>query len=118
MAITKSGAAAKTTKPAAASEPATIPMLTKDGLIDLVAGKLATTKAAATPAVDAVLEALGSSLVAGKEVRLHNIGTFKQHMAKARTSRNPRTGEPVSVPARREVRFSVSKALKEAVATA
>lgn len=68
--------------------------------------------------VDAVLKAfegaIGRTLASGGEVRIAGFGTFKTSARAARTSRNPRTGEPVQVPARIAARFIPGKGLKTA----
>ena len=68
--------------------------------------------------VDAVLKAfegaIARSLAQGGEVRIAGFGTFKTSNRAARTSRNPRTGEPVDVPARTAARFIPGKGLKTA----
>lgn len=68
--------------------------------------------------VDAVLKAfegaIARSLSQGGEVRIAGFGTFKTSERSARTSRNPRTGEPVEVPARTAARFIPGKGLKTA----
>lgn len=68
--------------------------------------------------VDAVLKAfegaIARSLSHGGEVRIAGFGTFKTSQRSARTSRNPRTGEPVEVPARTAARFIPGKGLKTA----
>ena len=68
--------------------------------------------------VDAVLKAfegaIARSLAQGGEVRIAGFGTFKTSQRSARTSRNPRTGEPVDVPARTAARFIAGKGLKTA----
>jgi len=40
---------------------------------------------------------------------VHGFGVFKTHMTKERIGRNPKTGEPVTIPAKRAVKFSASK---------
>ncbi|RYX80987.1 HU family DNA-binding protein [bacterium] len=68
--------------------------------------------------VDAVLKAfegaIARTLAQGGEVRIAGFGTFKTSERSARTSRNPRTGEPVEVPARTAARFIPGKGLKTA----
>ncbi|MCZ6591940.1 MAG: HU family DNA-binding protein, partial [Alphaproteobacteria bacterium] len=49
------------------------------------------------------------------EVRLIGFGTFSVANRKATTGRNPRTGETIQIPARRQAKFKAGKALKEAV---
>jgi DNA-binding protein HU-beta len=68
--------------------------------------------------VDAVIKAFESSvarqLAAKGEIRMAGFGTFKTSDRSERTSRNPRTGEPVTVAARTVARFVPGKGLKEA----
>lgn len=68
--------------------------------------------------VDLVLKkfegAIKRQLEAGGEVRIAGFGSFKVSARAARTSRNPRTGEPVEVPARMAARFVAGKGLKDA----
>lgn len=56
-----------------------------------------------------------SALKKEGEVRLSGVGIFRVKQYPARKARNPRTGETVEVPARRKIRFSVSKKFTEAV---
>lgn len=70
--------------------------------------------------VDGVLKAFESAIArtlsTGGEVRIAGFGTFKTTHRSARTSRNPRTGEPVNVAAKTAARFSAGKGLREAAA--
>ena len=58
---------------------------------------------------------LANALEKGDEVRIHGFGSFKTAQRAARMGRNPRTGEAVSVPARRVVRFAASTTLSGAL---
>ena len=51
----------------------------------------------------------------GGEVPLTGLGKFKVSKRKARMGRNPQTGEPIKIPARTVVKFSVAKALKDVI---
>jgi DNA-binding protein HU-beta len=51
----------------------------------------------------------------GKQVKLPGFGTFKVRERKARTAINPKTGEKVEVPAKKVVKFTAAKDLKQAV---
>lgn len=48
-------------------------------------------------------------------LRLAGLGVFRKRKSKARVGRNPATGEPIKIPARTRLRFTASKALKDAV---
>jgi len=51
----------------------------------------------------------------GRKVNLSGFGSFLAKSRAARTGRNPRTGEPVSIPASRAPAFKAGKALKDAL---
>ena len=56
-------------------------------------------KAAARDAVDGVFEVIGDALANGEEARILAFGTFGTRSRPARTARNPRTGETLTVAA-------------------
>jgi len=87
----------------------------KNDLVSAVSGSAGISKADATKAVDSVFDNITSSLRGGNEVRLIGFGTFSVANRKATTGRNPRTGETIQIPARRQAKFKAGKALKEAV---
>lgn len=89
--------------------------MNKQGIAEVVHGVLGTTKADAERAVEAMIDAIVSSLKKGDEVSVAGLGIFKTKMRAARTARNPRTGESVHVPSMRVPKFQAAKALKEAV---
>lgn len=65
--------------------------------------------------VEFVFDCITNSLKNGEEVALSGFGTFLVKTRKARTARNPRTGEVVQVPSMNVPRFRPGKGLKEAV---
>ncbi|MBI5634884.1 MAG: integration host factor subunit beta [Nitrospirae bacterium] len=71
------------------------------------------TKEQAEGYVNTVLIAITDALASGDNVMLKGFGAFKVKETKARTGRNPKTGEAVQIPAGKKVSFSVSKELKE-----
>ena len=89
--------------------------MNKNELVSAVASSLGISKADASKAVDGVFDNIASSLQAGNDVRLLGFGTFSVADRKATTGRNPQTGEPIHIPARRNAKFKAGKALKEAV---
>lgn len=48
-----------------------------------------------------------AELLGGGEVSIPHVGKLKVRTMNPRTGRNPRTGEPIAIPAKRAVRFSV-----------
>ncbi|MDH3948902.1 MAG: HU family DNA-binding protein [Gammaproteobacteria bacterium] len=89
--------------------------MNKTELIDAVAEGADISKAAATRALDTVLDSISKSLANGDQVTLVGFGTFSVKDRAARTGRNPRTGEPIDIPAAKVPGFKAGKALKDAV---
>ncbi len=89
--------------------------MNKNELIAEVADEAELTKAKAAEAVDAVFDAIASSLSSGEEVRLVGFGTFLVANRKATEGRNPRTGAVIKIPASKQPKFRAGKQLKEQV---
>ncbi len=89
--------------------------MNKQDLVSKVAESADISKQKAASAVDAVIEAVKGSLKAGEDVRLVGFGTFSVSDRAATTGRNPRTGEPIQIPASKQPKFKAGKELKEAV---
>lgn len=64
------------------------------------------TQSAAELALDAVVRAIRDGLAEDGEVRLSKFGTFRMRTCRPRRLKNPRTGEEMILPERRELRFS------------
>ncbi len=75
--------------------------------------KVLTTKGEAALAVETTFETVRQALARGEKVVVSNFGTFRVKSRQPRVGRNPKTGEQVSVPSRRGVRFKASKNLLE-----
>ncbi|MGO2055090.1 MAG: HU family DNA-binding protein, partial [Halomonadaceae bacterium] len=71
--------------------------------------------AAATRALDAMVESVTDSLKKGESVSLVGFGTFAIKERAARTGRNPQTGQPIQISAAKVPSFKAGKALKDAV---
>ncbi len=89
--------------------------MNKESLVKEVAEQAELTKSDASKAIDAVFAAIQGSLKKGEPVTLIGFGSFKVSKRNARTGRNPRTGEPISIPETIVPSFSAGKALKEAI---
>jgi DNA-binding protein HU-beta len=90
-------------------------MSNKNDLVGLVADKAGLTKAQAGEAVDAVFDAITSSLKKGEEVRLVGFGTFSVSQRKASIGRNPATGAEIKIPASNQAKFKPGKGLKDSI---
>jgi DNA-binding protein HU-beta len=89
--------------------------MNKTELTDVVADSAELSKAAATRAVDATIDAIVGALKSGDQVSITAFGTFLIRERSARSGRNPRTGEPIQIEASKVPSFKASKALKDAV---
>ena len=89
--------------------------MNKADLIDQIAQAAEISKSAAERSVDALFNAVKSSLRKGEEVTLVGFGTFYAGKRQARTGRNPRTGEALDIKAARLPKFRAGKALKDAI---
>jgi len=63
-------------------------------------------------AVDVIFEEISAALERGDRVELRGFGAFSVRARDARKGRNPRTGEPVSVPAKKVPFFKAGKELR------
>lgn len=77
--------------------------------------QLTETKAAGARVVESIFNKMASSLQSGEDIRLHGFGTFKVKQRDARVARNPKTGDPIDVPAKKVVGFAAASTLKQAV---
>ena len=86
--------------------------MNKADFVAAVAEKTDLSKAAAAGAVDAVIEVITKALKKGDTVTLVGFGTFSVRKRDARTGRNPRTGNSVSVEAKHVPFFKAGKELR------
>lgn len=89
--------------------------MNKGDLIGRMAGTAGISKVQAGKALNALVDGVTSSLKKGDRVTLVGFGTFSTSMRKARTGRNPRTGQPLKIAARRVAKFSAGAGLKSAI---
>ena len=89
------------------------PALTKAQLADLLFDEIGLNKREAKDMVDAFFDLIAESLIKGEDVKLSSFGNFQVRMKKARTGRNPRTGESVDVDAKHVPHFKPGKELRE-----
>lgn len=70
----------------------------------------------AESALNSLLNTISTALKKGDKVTVPGLGTFKVSKRKARTGRNPRTGEAIKIKAHNVPQFAPGKRLKEAIA--
>jgi DNA-binding protein HU-beta len=94
-------------------------LMNKSELVDALAEATGLTKADAGRAVDALFATDGGviakALKKGTKVQITGFGTFESKQRKARTGRNPRTGESIKIAATKTPGFRAGKGLKDAV---
>ena len=73
------------------------------------------TEVAAGQVVDAVLEAIATSMERGHTVQLSGFGSFAVTRQKARTGANPQSGERIKIKGRKVPKFKAGARLKRAV---
>jgi DNA-binding protein HU-beta len=73
--------------------------------------KVLTTKGEAARAVETTFDTIRQALSSNEKVVISNFGTFRVKHRQQRVGRNPKTGQQVTVPPRRGVRFKASKNL-------
>jgi len=92
--------------------------MTKQQLIEKVATKTELGKTEAAVAVDSVLDLIADALRSNERVDLRGFGTFVVKERKERQGRNPRTGETITIAAKRDATFKPGKELTEKLAHA
>ena len=89
--------------------------MTKADLVDDVANAAELTKKDAERLVELVFDSIIQSLNKGEKIELRGFGSFRVRERGARRGRNPKTGEPVNIPAKRVPYFKAGKELKELI---
>jgi DNA-binding protein HU-beta len=91
--------------------------MNKAQLIEAVQAKLGgeTSKRAAGDALNAVIDCIAKGVKKDGNVQLIGFGTFKVAERKARTGRNPKTGEKMKIKKSKTVRFVASSAIKKSL---
>ncbi|MBD0373351.1 MAG: HU family DNA-binding protein [Pyrinomonadaceae bacterium] len=89
--------------------------MTKADLVEDVARAAELTKKDAERLVEIVFESIIETLNKGEKIELRGFGSFRVRERGARRGRNPKTGDPVNIPAKRVPYFKPGKELKELI---
>lgn len=89
--------------------------MTKEEMIAHMAEASGLTKRQATSALEAFMEGVTRQLRKNEKISFAGFGTFVVTQRKARTGRNPQTGESIRIPATKVPVFKAGKNLKEAI---
>jgi DNA-binding protein HU-beta len=89
--------------------------MTKPQLIDAVAEKTGRGKAEVEVVLESVLGAIAEALHENQRVDLRGFGSFVVKEKKQRQGRNPRTGETITIAAKRDASFKPGKELSQSL---
>lgn len=87
--------------------------MTKKEFADIISDRLRVSKQDAQEKVNIIFECIYDVLASGEPLTINGFGNFEIKQKAERNSRNPYTGEPLTIPARMELRFKPCKQLKE-----
>ncbi|MDB9496013.1 HU family DNA-binding protein [Spirulina major CS-329] len=90
--------------------------MNKGELVDQVHEKTSVTKKDVDRVISATVEAIMEAVSNGEKVTLVGFGSFEPRDRKEREGRNPKTGDPMKIPATKVPAFSAGKLFKEKVA--
>jgi len=89
--------------------------MTKAELIDSMASKAELPKQKAEEIVNGLFDDIVGALKSGDKVNISGFGTFSVSERKARTGRNPKTGETIQIASSLAAKFKAGKTLKESL---
>jgi nucleoid DNA-binding protein len=89
--------------------------MTKEDMAKAIAGETGIPQVRATAIVQRIFDGIVETLVTAGRIELRNFGVFEVKRRKPRRARNPRTGEKLSVPAKRVVTFKPGREMEERV---
>ena len=89
--------------------------MNKAELIEKVTNEAGIAKSEAEKAVNAFIAVVTAAVASDDKVTIPGFGAWSRTQRSARTGRNPRTGEPVAIPASKAVKFSVGADFKKKV---
>jgi DNA-binding protein HU-beta len=89
--------------------------MNKTELVEALASGSGLTRAAASRVLETFMDTITEVLKKGDQVVIPGFGSFSTGNRSARTGRNPQTGKPIQIKARRVAKFKAGKNLSEAV---
>ncbi len=89
--------------------------MNKAQLIDAIAASAKLSKADAKRALDAFVDTTAGALKKGDRVALVGFGSFSVSRRNQRTGRNPQTGQPITIAAKKVVKFKAGSELSDKV---
>ena len=89
--------------------------MTKADLVEIVAREAEMTKKDVEQLVEIIFDSITGTLNRGEKIELRGFGSFRVRERSARKGRNPKTGDPVDIPAKRVAYFKPGKDLKDII---
>ncbi len=89
--------------------------MTKAELVGVIAGDVEISKAAAAKALESYIKTVTTELKKNGKLGLVGFGTFSVIKRKARTGRNPQTGDKIKIKAKKVVKFKPGKGLTDKI---
>ncbi len=89
--------------------------MTKADIIEAVYDQIGFSKKEAAEVVELVFETMKDTLADGEKIKISGFGNFVVRPKRARTGRNPQTGEQITISARRVLTFKPSQVLKDSL---
>ena len=90
--------------------------MTKKDIVKHIAEHTALTQVQTKEVVQRAFDAIIEAIVSDGRIELRNFGVFEVKVRRPRKARNPRTGQPVDVPAKTVVVFKPGRIMEERVA--
>jgi DNA-binding protein HU-beta len=89
--------------------------MNKQELVDAIAAESGLSKKDSKEALDALVKTVGATLKKGDNISLVGFGSFSVIQKAARTGKNPQTGKPIQIAAKKAVKFKPGKELADSV---
>jgi integration host factor subunit alpha len=89
--------------------------VTKADLVDKIHANTGLTKDEAFAHLETILETIKKTLETAETVKITGFGSFVVNKKKSRKGRNPQTGDPITITARKVLTFKPSPVLKSAI---
>ena len=89
--------------------------MTKEQLIEETAVASAITKTVASRIINNMLVIMEQTLQEGESINIKNFGKFSVETTKESTGRNPKTGEKITIPQHKRIKFTAGDPLKRVI---
>ncbi len=92
--------------------------MTKADIVEVIYQRIGYSKKEAADVVELIFDTIKDTLSKGEKIKISGFGNFVVREKKARTGRNPQTGESITISKRRVLTFKPSQVLREEVSSA